>query len=158
MKNRSLFLSIIFCALLGSGWLTPQEAIGQIQVNGGNITMSISTAFPGSEPVAVINTLTSLRYPRENVVTKITVRTNCTGQNFGLSVVALAVGGGTAAPQVVLINGMPDTDFITGIPGRPPGGFMTATLQYTATATFAQGNSTELGDDVHTVTYTLIAQ
>jgi hypothetical protein len=31
-------------------------------------------------------------------------------------------------------------------------------IQYTASATFSQGNSVELGADVHSITYTLIAQ
>ena len=32
------------------------------------------------------------------------------------------------------------------------------TLQYTASATFEQGNSLDLGDDIHTVTYTITDQ
>jgi hypothetical protein len=31
-------------------------------------------------------------------------------------------------------------------------------LQYTASATFAQGNSTELNNDVHIVTFTIQSQ
>jgi hypothetical protein len=56
-----------------------------------------------------------------------------------------------------LTNGMPETDFVTSIPW----GFFTystCTVQYTASATFADGNSAEQGNDVHTVTYTLVGQ
>jgi len=72
-------------------------------------------------------------------------------------VVATNVSSGVAAPQVTLSNGMLATDIIRSI---PTGGTLnkSCTLRYTASATFAQGNSTELGTDVHTVTYTLMAQ
>jgi hypothetical protein len=49
------------------------------------------------------------------------------------------------------------TNLITNIPAGFFN-FATATLNYQASATFAQGNSAELGDDVHTVTYTITAQ
>ncbi|MEX1138338.1 MAG: hypothetical protein WEB33_02345 [Bacteroidota bacterium] len=155
--QRVVFQVIVAYAFLLLG-VAVEVASGQITVNGGNITLAVTTAFAGSEPMAVTNTITTVRYQKQAVVTKITVATICPGQKFNLGVSATAVGGGTPAPQVTLMNGMLATDFITGIPPRPPGGFLTASLQYVASSTFAQGNSAELGDDVHTVTYTLIAQ
>ncbi len=158
MKTRiSIPESLLALVLLIFG-LAHQEVMGQVQVNGGNITLAITSGMAGSEPLAVTNTATTLRYRRENVATKLTVSTICQGQRFNLKVLATAVGAGTPAPQVSLVHGMLATDFITGIPTRPPAAFETASLQYTASATFSQGNSSELGDDVHTVTYTLVAQ
>ena len=130
----------------------------QISVQGGNQVLTISTALPGSEPIAVTNTSAQIRYSRQTYITKVTVYTTCPGQHFNLTVVAVSPGDGVAAPTVTLQDGLPAADFITDIPAKPPGGNKTATLQYTASSTFAQGNSAELGDDVHTVTYTLTAQ
>ncbi|MCI0706276.1 MAG: hypothetical protein L0Y80_02160 [Ignavibacteriae bacterium] len=131
-----------------------------MDVQGGNQVLSITTAAAGSEPTAVVNTSSNLRYRRQTfVITKVTVSTSCPGQNFTLKVYASTIqnNGGTAAPEVTLTNGMLATDFITGIP-RFSNQWRTATLRYTASATFAQGNSAELGNEVHTVTYTLVAQ
>ncbi|HTY57623.1 MAG TPA: hypothetical protein VMF59_02360, partial [Bacteroidota bacterium] len=90
-------------------------------------------------------------------ISKITVAASCPGQRFSLSVLATNLTYGVAAPQVTLFNGMLATDFVKSIPtGNPLN--KTCTLQYTASSTFAQGNSTELGNDVYTVTYTLVAQ
>jgi len=138
--------------------VTAELTLGQISVNGGNITLAITTAIAGSEPNAVTNAVASVRYQRQTAMTKITVATICPGQRFNLRVSATAVGSGTPAPQVSLVNGMLAADFITGVPPRPPATFLTASLQYVASSTFAQGNSAELGNDVHTVTYTLVAQ
>lgn len=128
-----------------------------IDVRGGNQTLNITTGSPGSEPLPVVNTASTLRYRRQAAISKITVRTTCPSQSFTLEVLATGVTRGVAAPEVTLVNGMLDTDFITNIPNV---GFTvtTITLRYTASATFAQGNSAEQGNDVHTVTYTLLVQ
>lgn len=133
-------------------------ARAQFSVGGGNPTLSVTTGMAGAQPLSVTGTANSLRYRLQNSITKITVRTVCPGQNFNLTVVATAVPYGVAAPTVNLINGMLDTDFITDIQVKPPNANQTASILYTASATFAQGNSAELGDDVHTVTYTFIEQ
>lgn len=147
---------ILFCAAVLLGMSSVSEA-QWMDVQGGNQVLSITSALPGSEPAVVVNTNTTLRYRRTLDVLKITVRTSCPGQNFTLRAEAIGVGSGTAAPEVTLTNGMPNTDFVTNIPW----GFFnyaTCTVQYTASATFAQGSSAELGNDVHTVTYTLVGQ
>jgi hypothetical protein len=146
----------IFLSL--TGFLVVFEAPSQsLTINGGNITMTITTGSAGSEPIPIGNSTTSLRYRRTLWAQKITVRTNCPGQSFNLTVVASNVTSGTAAPVVNLLQGMLDTNVITNI-AAGFFSFATATLNYQASATFAQGNSAELGDDVHTVTYTLTAQ
>ena len=129
----------------------------QLSVQGGNQVLSVTTALAGQEPASATNTNSSLRYRRQALNAKITVATSCPAQKFTLRTLATGVTVGTAAPEVTLSNGMPATDFITNIPSGA-GGFVTSTLQYTASATFAQGNSAEQGNDVHTVTYTLVAQ
>jgi hypothetical protein len=128
-----------------------------IQVRGGNPLMSITTGIPGGQPIPVTNTTTRLDYRRSRITTKITVTSNCPGQKFTLKVLATGVTVGIPAPEVTLSDGMPSTNFITNI---PPGssGILRCTLRYTASATFDQGNSLELGNDVHLVTYTIVAQ
>ncbi len=148
----SIFLVMTGVFLLGSdGKAQP------LRLNGGNQTMTITTGIAGGNPISVTNATCSLRYQRQSVITKITVATSCPGQSFNLNVVATNVTRGVAAPSVSLVNGNPALDFITSI---ATSGTLnaTCTLQYTASATFAQGNSTEVGNDVHTVTYTLQAQ
>lgn len=142
--------------LLWTLFVAPMSAQA-LRVQGGNITMTVTTGVAGGQPASVTNTATSLRYRRQAAITKITVQTTCAGQRFNLSVVATAATGGTAQPAVNLVNGMAAVDFITNI---PTSGALnkTATLSYTASSTFAQGNSTELGNDVHTVRYTLLNQ
>jgi hypothetical protein len=129
----------------------------QITLVGGNQILTVTTGSPGSEPLPVVNTATSMRISRQGVITKVTVSTICPGQKFTLKALATAPTKGIAAPEVTLINGMPDTNFITDIPSGGAA-FGRATIQYTASSTFSQGNSTELGDDIHTVIYTHLAQ
>lgn len=128
----------------------------EITVNGGNPVLSI-TAGTIAGPTPVVDISTSLSYRRQGVITKITVQTTCPGQRFNLKVLALNVTGGTAQPEVTLTNLMLATDFIRDIPATGIRN-RTCTLQYTASSTFAQGNSVELGNDTHTVTYTLVVQ
>jgi len=131
----------------------------ELRVQGGNQLLQITTAPPGQEPTVVVNTATSLRYRRQPETSKITISTNCPGQNFTLRVRAVSVQDGTPAPAITLTNGMPAVDLIRDIPGQavnPP--IRRATLEYTASATFEQGNSTELGVDAHVVTFTHVAQ
>lgn len=135
----------------------PSVVAQPIQVTGGNLSLSITTALAGQQPGSITNTTAGLRYRKQTLPTKITVSTICPGQRFNLAVVATSATGGTPAPQVNLVNGMAATDFITGIP-RTGANIKTCILRYTASARFDQGNSTELGNDVHTVTYTLVSQ
>lgn len=151
------------CVILGvtAGMLVlasrpAQSQPPRLDVQGGNVTLSITTGLAGAEPLAVTNTATNLRYRRQSYLQKVTVQTSCPGQNFNLSVIATNVTDGVPGSEVSLVQGMPALDFISNV--STGGGFATATLNYTASATFAQGNSAELGNDVHTVTYTISAQ
>ncbi|HWP81390.1 MAG TPA: hypothetical protein VNN76_01925 [Bacteroidota bacterium] len=150
---KLLLLGFAINALLCSAAMAQE-----IRVQGGNPILTITAGVPGGQPIAVTNSTTSIRYRRQTgLTTKITVQTVCPGQKFNLQVVAINVTAGTPAPAVTLTTGMLATNLITNIPPRPPTN-ESCTLVYTASSTFAQGNSVELGDDVHTVVYTLIAQ
>ena len=149
-----LRLSIVFTFCL---FAVSSGRAQDISITGGNQVLSITTAVPGTQPTSVSNTVTTLQYTKQKNPSKITVGTSCVGQKFTLKVLALNPSAGTAAPEVTLNNGAMAVDFITGIPKTGPSS-NSCTLQYTASATFAQGNSNELGNDVHVVTYTLIEQ
>ena len=137
--------------------LAASSGYAQISTSGGNQTMTITTGMAGGQPANVINTSTTLRYKSQAVIAKITVSTSCPGQKFGLSVLATSVTQGVAAPEVTLLNGNPSTDMVTDIPAGFHGN-ASCTLQFTASANFSDGNSTELGNDLHTITYTIQAQ
>jgi len=150
-----LILSALLTILLVS---VATAQVGTIRINGGNLTMNITTGAAGSQPVADVDVTRTLQYWRKAAIAKVTVRTSCPTQAFTLRVLATGVVQGVAAPQVTLTDGMLAVDFITSIPSAGTWTSSTITLQYTASATFAQGNSAELGNDVHAVTYTLQVQ
>ena len=154
-------VSIVVCALLAaalasaamagqsaSHTVTVQvNAINELALTGGNITLTISTATAGQQPDPATNSTCTLAWTANQANRKITVATSLLTQNFTLKALAQSVTGGTAAPEVTLSNTA--ADFVTGV-SRTTGG---CTLRYTASATAAQGT----GSDVHTVTYTLTA-
>jgi hypothetical protein len=152
MKKLALPLLFTLAALSA-----PQIASSQITVLGGNLLLQVTSAAAPQDPMSVVNSATSLSWNRKNVIQKITVSTSCPGQKFTLKVYALNTSEGIAAPEVTLTNGMPAADFIIDCPRGGPR-LNTATLRYTASATFSQGNSSEIGNDVHVVTYTILAQ
>jgi len=125
-------------------------AINEAAITGGDLTLTINTATAGQEPDdAVDNTTCDLAWTTNEATKKITVETNLAAPTFTLKVLAQNVtGGGAAAPEVTLST-TGANDFVTGV-GQTAGG---CDLQYTASATAAQGT----GSDVHTVTYTLTA-
>ena len=154
---KVLFSFVLLILIVLGSKATAQTNI--ILVGGGNQTLGITTGAPGSQPVSVVNTTSTLQYWRQGAKAKITVSTSCPGQSFTLAVMATGVTYGVAAPQVTLTDGMLAVDFITNIPKVPATWTSTTiSLRYTASATFAQGNSAEEGNDVHSVTYTLQVQ
>lgn len=158
MKKTPGFIIGCFAFAIAVGFMGTSVTVAQaIQVNGGNQTLTISTGIAGGQPASVMNTVCSLAYQKQSALSKITVMTSCPGQKFSLSVVATSVTGGGPAPQASLVNGSPALDLVTNIPTTGTKNH-TCTLQYTASATFSQGNSSELGDDIHTVTFTIQVQ
>ena len=125
------------------------EAINEAAITGGDLTLTINSATAGDEPDdAVDNTSCDLDWTTNEDTKKITVETDQAAPTFTLKVVAQTVTGGTAAAEVTLST-TGANDFVTAI-SKTTGG---CDLQYTASATAAQGT----GSDVHTVTYTLTA-
>ena len=122
------------------------EAINEAAITGGDLTLTINSATAGSEPDdAVDNTTCDLAWTTNEAAKKITVETDLAAPTFALKVLAQNVTGGTAAAEVTLSTTA--TNFVTGVATTTGG----CDLQYTASATAAQGT----GSDVHTVTYTL---
>ena len=154
MRYRLRSLSFLF--MLGL-ILAPTSPAQPISITGGNQTMTISAGTAGGQPISVLNTACTLRYKKQARISKITVATSCPGQDYSLYVLATNVTKGVAAPQVSLVNGNTAMDLITSIPTTGTRN-ATCTLQFTASATFSDGNSAELGDDVHTITYTILVQ
>jgi hypothetical protein len=150
LQERNVWLSVI--VLLGLLVLTEVDAKAQMNLGGGNPTLTINSAVAGSDPTSVLNTTTTISYRGQVNVTRITVQTTCPGQKFTLTVVATGVTKGTAQSAVTLVNGAAALNLITNIP-TVWGSTVTATLNYTASALFSQGT----GTDTHTVKYTLIA-
>ena len=124
------------------------NAITELTLTGGDVTLTTATATAGQEPDPAANTDCALAWTATPADMRITVATSLASPMFTLKVLAQNVTGGSAAPEVTLSNAA--ADFITGA-GKTTGG---CALRYTAAATAAQGT----GSDVHTVTYTLTSE
>jgi hypothetical protein len=98
------------------------------------------------------NSSSSFSYRAGNAIRKITVRTSLTTPLFTLEVVGTVTRGAAVAQGPVTLNSAVDTDFIRDIPMNSTNG--RCTLNYTASATFANGT----GTDSHTVRYTIVTQ
>ena len=122
------------------------SAISEVAIIGGDLTLTINTATPGSDPDDATDATTcDLNWTTNEAAQKITVETNNGVPTFVLKVVAQNVSGGTAAAEVTLSTTA--TDFVTAIATT----LGTCDLGYTASATAANGT----GSDVHVVTYTI---
>lgn len=98
------------------------------------------------------NSASSFSYRAGNRIRKITVQTSCTAPICTLKVVGTVTRGAAQAQAEVTLNSAVATDFIRDIPRNSTNG--RCTLNYTASATFANGT----GTDSHTVTYTIVTQ
>jgi hypothetical protein len=123
------------------------QAINEVAITGGNITLTVNSATAGSEPNAATDATTSLDWTTNEDTRKITVASDVAVADATLTVVATGVTGGTAAAVVTL--GTIAADFVTGISSTTGSG----TLSYAASATAAQGTS----NATYTITYTLTA-
>lgn len=159
-------LSLLLVATLLTIGATNSAHAQELRFNsgGGPINLTILSAIAGSEPVDASDNSSEIYWDANfGVPAKMTVTTISPGQNFDLFLLLSVPDQGAAAqgvvqPEVQLIDGMLDTDLMTGIPSSLPGRQGFGILEYRATATVADGTSTELGDDSHIVTITLLAQ
>jgi hypothetical protein len=143
------YASMIWAATTTSHTVTIQvNAINEIAMTGGNITLTINAAVAGSNPTDATNNTCQLQWTTNEATKKITVETNQSTPNYTLLALAASVTGGTAAAQATLANTTPH-DFVTGISTTTG----SCTINYTAQATAAQGT----GSVVHTVLYTITA-
>jgi len=122
------------------------NAINEIAIVGGNISMTINTATAGDDPNNDVDATTGLLWTSNETGKKATIQTDLAAPSFTLKAVATGVSGGSAASEVTLTTTA--QDFITGIATTTGSG----TIQYTSVATSAQGT----GSDIHTITITIV--
>jgi len=169
MMRTTLFIRSLFALTLCVGVIltTAHSASAQelrFNSGGGPITLDILSATAGGEPVDATDNSTEIYWDANfGTPSKMTVSTMAPGQNFDLFLLLSVPDQGSAAqgvvqPEIQLIDGMLDTDLMTGIPSTLPGRQGFGILEYRASATVSDGTSTELGDDSHIVTITLLAQ
>jgi hypothetical protein len=154
--ERTLGAPLLFVLLISSPCLA--QSLSFLS-GGGAKTLTITSAVAGSEPDEVIDDLTELTWDANGIgaTAKITVDTSVPSQAFSLFVALdLTSGSGTEQAERELSDGMSDADLLRDIPTGSPTGV--GTLTYRASATASQGNSSDNGSDVHTITYTILAQ
>jgi hypothetical protein len=132
------------------------------QTVSGNIAINILDQIDVTlQPAAVVDNTSTLLYSASNRrVRKITVSATYTNKHYSLFVKAInvPVGHGFAQNAVNLMNITAATDLIRDIPIGA--GNATCNLQYTAGATYADGNTNQNGpgNTIVTPTYTQVAQ
>ena len=145
--------------VLTAAVLAPVSQAQTISLSGGSRTLTINSAVAGSEPAEVTDNVTVIDWDATalGATAKITVGTAVPTQAFSLFVTLdVTSGEGTSQGEKELTDGMADADILLDIPTGTPVG--AGTLTYRGKATASQGNSVSQGDDVHTVTYTILAQ
>lgn len=143
-----LFAVMVFAADNDNHQVTVTvNAINELAVTGGDITLTISTATPGSNPDAATDATCGLQWTTTEASKKITVVTDQAAANYTLKVQATSVSGGTSAGQITITNSA--QDLVTGVATTTGN----CTLSYEASATAAQG----AGTVVHVITYTITA-
>ena len=141
-------LCLAFAAYSASHTVAVQvNAINELALSGGNITLTVNTATAGQEPdYAADLTTCDLAWTTNESTKKITIETDLGAPQFSLLALAMNVTGGTAAPLVTVSTSAQDLVVrVTETVGS-------CDLAYGAIATAAQGT----GTDVHTITCTLI--
>ncbi len=124
------------------------SAINEVAISGGNITLTIDAATPGSDPdPATDSTSCDLSWTTNEASKKITVAAGAAISGATLKVQAANVSGGTSAGQVTISDTA--QDFVTGISSTTG----SCDLSYEASATASQGTSS----NTHTITYTITA-
>ena len=80
------------------------DAINEVAITGGDITLTINSANAGSQPNDATNATCHLEWTTNEANKKITVQSDQAAPTFTLKVLATGVSGGTAAPQVTVSN------------------------------------------------------
>jgi hypothetical protein len=153
--RRTLITILLVLAAAGLTWAADNDnhqvtvtvnAINELAVTGGDVTLTITSATPGSDPDPETDNVSGLDWTTNEAGKKITVATDLAAPNFTLKILAQAVTGGTAEAEITLT--VAAQDYVSSV-GTTTG---TCTSRYTGSATAAQGT----GSDVHTITFTII--
>jgi hypothetical protein len=163
---RAFFGRPVILALLIGGAHASRADAQQLMFSsgGGPLTLSITSATAGSQPVGVSDNSTEIFWDADfGVTSKMTISTSVISQSFRLyillTVTSWASGtAGTPQPEIELIDSMLDTDILRDIPPATPQRTGFGTLRYRASSLVSDGNSAENGDDLHTITFTIVAQ
>ena len=142
----------LFLAVLVLLTWTGVAPAADLTVEGGDVSLSVSSATAGQDPDPDVDETTSdLKYKKDAVdpTMKVTVATNLGSPLFTMKIEAINVGDGN--PTGELIVGTAAQDLITSITSEI---FAFCDLRYTSIALASDGT----GTDNHTVTYTIIAQ
>ena len=157
MKARhALLVAVLLTGFVTVAWAADNDdhevtvtvsAINELAVTGGDITITINAATAGSDPDAEQDATCGLLWTVNTTNKKIVVATNQASFDHTLKVLATSVSGGTAAAEATISTVA--SDLVTGVAET----LGSCTLQYTASATAAQGTQSV----AHTITYTITA-
>ena len=157
MKARhALLVAVLLTGFISVAWAADNDdhqvtvtvnAINELAVTGGDITLTISSATAGQNPNQATNNTCGLEWTVNTTNKKITVATNQATFAHALRVQAASVSGGTSAGEVTISDTA--QDLVTGVATT----LGTCTLNYRATATAAQGTQSV----AHTITFTITA-
>jgi hypothetical protein len=102
----------------------------------------------GEEMMTTVDQSTTIKWATNGALKKITVRTDIVGPKFVMMMVALNPTAGSAAAEFP-VSGV-DHDFLLGI-GKSYGSSL---VRYTGITLASQGT----GEDVHSITFTILSQ
>ena len=124
--------------------------ISVLEVTASALTLNVldGDVVVGRDLMTVTDRSSSLLWGTNGSSRKITASTDLAAPTFELRLVALSPTGGTPAPEFTLST--VSSDLLLDV-GRSLG---TSALQYTGIAYASQGT----GTDVHTITFTIVAQ
>ncbi len=147
MRHVCLLFVFVIAQLVWAG-VAPSATL---TVRGGNVVLSFVSAMAGQEPDPLVNQVAAaLKYRkgRADPPQKITVETNIGSPLFTLKVEAVNVRNGISTGELTLATTAQDL-----IANISQNGSRSCDLRYTLVALVSDGT----GTDVHTVTYTMIA-
>lgn len=147
MRHVCLLFVFVIAQLVWAG-VAPSATL---TVRGRNVILRPVSATAGQDPDPLVNQVTAaLKYRkgRADPPQKITVETNVGSPLFTLKIEAVNVRSGIPAGELTLVTTA--QDLITNISRN---GSKACDLRYTLVALASDGT----GTDVHTVTYTMIA-
>ena len=148
------FALVLLCAASAPRPALAQPS-GSLLLTGGRVDIVIDQVDAAGNFLPATVRRARLMWGKPRTDSKITVSTVRYGPEVRLTVEAISVQNGTAVGPVELQSGMPDMDFVVGIPRGLHG---SARLQYTADASTWSGGPSSSGETQYLVTYTLTVE